>query len=646
MKKRKILKVICLIALLTSILFGQVGNQGIVLASTTYNLPSKTEDGAIFHAYNWTFSDIENTLVDIAAAGFNSIQVSPVQGTKRNTGEWWLLYQPCDYEIGNDQLGTYDEFKSLCSAADQYGIKIIVDVVLNHVADNGNDGQWDDAVADFLKNSELYHNQGSCEDYTDRWQVTQRNLGNLPDLATQRSDVQQWHIDFLNACTNAGADGFRFDAAKHMETNSGEDSGQSWSGDYWDNVLGNLENKDNLYLVGEVLPDTSDNDEVYRQYFDITAHGYGSTLRDAVNNKNLYDVLNINHGDHTISPDEALAYVENHDDYEHGASTSMGDWERKMAYAIIASRDELAVRYFARPFEDLWQDADIAAVNAFRNTMVGEGEYLRWTSAETILIERGSAGMVIVNLGDSTYIDSDTNLLDGSYSNHASSDSTLNVSNGKITGNVPGGSIVVLYDGDNTSTETVAWTPNEPTAGSDVTITYNSSGRPLENASSMNIHWGYDGFTGVTDTTMTSMGSNTWEVTLTVPSNASSTLDFVFTDGTNWDNNDSQDWSITISSAATETVSWTPSNPTAGSDITITYNSNGRSLENASSMQIHWGYDSWSGVTDTTMTSTGSNMWEVTLTVPSNASSTLDFVFTDGTNWDNNDSQDWSISIY
>lgn len=546
MRKRKFFKVICLIALLTSILFGQVGIQGIVLAETAYSLPTKTEDGAIFHAYNWRFSDIENSLADIVAAGFNSIQVSPVQGTKRNTGEWWLLYQPCNYEIGNDQLGTYNDFKSLCSTAEQYGIKIIVDVVLNHVADNGSDGQWDDAIADYLKRSELYHNQGSCEDYTNRWQLTQRNLGNLPDLATQRTDVQQWHIDFLNDCVSAGADGFRFDAAKHIETDRGEDSGQSWAGNYWNNVLGNINNKDSLYLVGEVLPDTSDNDEVYRQYFDITAHGYGETLRNAVNNKNLYNVLNINHGDHNISPTEALVYVENHDDYEHGASTSMGDWERKMAYSIIAARDALAVRYFARPFEGLWKDADIAAVNTFRNAMVGEGEYLRWTRAETILIERGSAGMVIVNLGGDTYIDSDTNLISGSYSNKATANCTLNVSGGRMTGNIPGGSIVVLYDGDNTSTETVSWTPDKPTAGNNVTITYNSTGRPLENASSMQIHWGYDGWTGVTDTTMTSKGNNTWEVTLNVPSSASSTLDFVFTDGSNWDNNNSQDWSITI----------------------------------------------------------------------------------------------------
>lgn len=442
MRKNKFLTIMFLIVFFTSTLFGQIGTQGIAIGAP---LPSSAEDGAMFHAYNWRFRDIESNLSQIAAAGFNSIQVSPIQGTKRNTGEWWLLYQPCNYEIGNAQLGSYRDFRSLCNAADRYGIKIIVDVVLNHVADNGNDGQWDDAVADFLKKSYLYHNLGSCQDYGDRWQVTQRNLGNLPDLATQRADVQQWHIEFLNKCVDAGADGFRFDAAKHIETDRGEDYGKSWSGNYWNNVLGNIKNRHRLYLFGEVIPDRGDNDEAYRQYFDITAHGYGGTLRNAVNNKYLYHLLHINHGDRNIPPSQALAYVENHDDYEHGASTHMGDWERKMAYSIIAARDDLAVRYLARPFENLWKDRDIAAVNAFRNAMVGKGEYLRWTRQETILIERGNSGMVIVNLGGSTYIDSPTNLSNGSYSNRASSGCTLHVSGGRITGHIPGGSVVVLY---------------------------------------------------------------------------------------------------------------------------------------------------------------------------------------------------------
>ena len=196
-------------------------------AANNNNLPDKAEEGLMLHCYRWRFTDIKNTLPQIAEAGYNSIQVFPVQGTKANTNEWWLMYQPTNYEIGNYQLGTEAEFKALCAEAEKYGIKIIVDVVFNHVAEGNSSGTWSDMVDSSLKRSELYHNQGSIYNYQDRYEVTQKNMGGLPDLATQRTDVQDMHINFLNKLVDAGADGFRFDAAKHIETNKGEDAGQS-----------------------------------------------------------------------------------------------------------------------------------------------------------------------------------------------------------------------------------------------------------------------------------------------------------------------------------------------------------------------------------------------------------------------------------
>lgn len=54
----------------------------------------------MLHAYTWSFNGIEKAIPQIAAAGFNSIQISPVNKTKGNS-PWWILYQPCDLKIGN-----------------------------------------------------------------------------------------------------------------------------------------------------------------------------------------------------------------------------------------------------------------------------------------------------------------------------------------------------------------------------------------------------------------------------------------------------------------------------------------------------------------------------------------------------------------
>lgn len=415
------------------------------LTAATRALPANVADGSILHAYMWTFNGIKNALPQISSAGYKAVQVSPVQKTK-GTGQWYLLYQPCNFDIGNTQLGTYDEFVSLCSTANNYGIKIIVDAVLNHVADNGTSGQWDNAVDASLKNSSLYHNLGSIGNYQNRYEVTQKNLGNGPDLYTQHSDVQTIILNFLNKAVAAGAGGFRFDAAKHIETNSGEDAGQSWSGSFWTNILAGLNNAGNLYLYGEVLPDLGDNDEAYLNLYDITTHGYLWTLSDAFNNGNLTGIATINHYNHSVAADKALVYAENHDTYEHGESSGFSYWKRKAMYAILIARAGMTPLILDRPTDDIWSDSDIAALNNFRNEMVGLGEYLRFPSNPVLIIERGTKGVVIVNVGGgASSINSPTNLAVGSYSSKSTTAATFTSSGGNLTGTIPANSVIVLY---------------------------------------------------------------------------------------------------------------------------------------------------------------------------------------------------------
>lgn len=230
-----------------------VPNQNLVVhaATQTSNLPSNEKDGLILHAFDWSFSTIQNELPNIAAAGYKSIQVSPVQGTKEastDPSKWWLMYQPTNESVGNSQLGNYDRLKSLCSQAKNYGIDIIVDVVMNHMANNGNADQLDSSVDPSFKDPSLYHNEGQCSNWNDREDVTQQGIG-MPDLNTQSSAVQSKAIAFLNQCIDAGVSGFRFDAAKHIETDLGLDANKPWAGRYWENVLGSLNNRSKLVYL-------------------------------------------------------------------------------------------------------------------------------------------------------------------------------------------------------------------------------------------------------------------------------------------------------------------------------------------------------------------------------------------------------------
>lgn len=156
---------------------------------------------------NWKYNDIKAELQDIAEAGFTSVQTSPAQ-VGVNSGVWYWLYQPLGFYAGTNDLGTVDELRSLCEEADKYGIKVIVDVVGNHLAGDHSNIQND------LKEGQFWHTYGTVTNWADRYQVTHGEIG-MPDLNSEHSYVQQCASNYVNTLKGLGVDGIRWDAAKH-----------------------------------------------------------------------------------------------------------------------------------------------------------------------------------------------------------------------------------------------------------------------------------------------------------------------------------------------------------------------------------------------------------------------------------------------
>ena len=78
-----------------------------------YGLRDNIEDGAILHCFSWSFRTIEESLEDIAMAGYSAIQTSPINACYDGgnagmdlygQGKWYYHYQPTDWTIGNYQL--------------------------------------------------------------------------------------------------------------------------------------------------------------------------------------------------------------------------------------------------------------------------------------------------------------------------------------------------------------------------------------------------------------------------------------------------------------------------------------------------------------------------------------------------------------
>lgn len=438
--------------------------------SNPYGLTENISDGTILHAWCWSFDTIKENLPKIAEAGFTSVQTSPINECKvgdnggmelMGNGKWYYHYQPTLYTIGNYQLGTLAEFKELCAEAESYGIHIIVDVVANHCSSDYN------VISSEIKNlaGGAFHDVFGIGDYNNRYQCTQGTLLSLYDLNTQNTNVQQMILNYLKDCVEAGASGFRYDAAKHIELpDDAPYNGKDFASDFWPVVL----NNGSEFQYGEILQDSGSRTSAYSEYMSVTASSYGSVLRNATINDN-FNAENLEDYRGDGAPDNKLVtWVESHDNYTgDGSWSQLDNQDIRQAWAVISARGETTPLFFNRPDgsstsnqwgknkignagDDNYCHPEVVAVNQFRNAMVGLPDELSnpTGSDQILMIERGSAGAVIINSSSSDVtLDCATNVADGSYTDEATG-VPFTVSNGKLQGTVKAGAVAVIYNSE------------------------------------------------------------------------------------------------------------------------------------------------------------------------------------------------------
>ncbi|SUN64672.1 alpha-amylase [Streptococcus dysgalactiae subsp. equisimilis] len=418
------------------------------------------KDGAILHAWCWSFNTIKQNMKAIKDADYTSIQTSPINAVipgdngSKDLKNWYFHYQPTDYTIGNYQLGTEDEFKAMAAEADKYGINIIVDAVLNHTTTDIN------AVSEKIKAIPdwTHGNQGITNDY-DRYQVTQHALLGLYDLNTQNKAVQEYLLNYLKQAVADGADGFRFDAAKHIEL-PGE-----FNSDFWTNILANSGAK---FQYGEVLQGAASRESDYGKLMGVTASHYGEFIRKVIGQGYVKDGDLVNYQVPGVSEDNLITWIESHDNYANDSeeSTKLTDQDIILGWSIIGARKEGAPLFFSRPVggggqhgrfpgttkigdagSDLFKDPTIVAINKFRNAMNGQSEYTRNPNMDQglVMIERGGKGAVITNLtSEEKRIHSETTLADGQYKDTITGH-IFEVSNKQISGKMAPRTVAVLY---------------------------------------------------------------------------------------------------------------------------------------------------------------------------------------------------------
>ena len=476
-----------------------------------YNLGYSINDGLILQAWNWSYNDVKANLEAIAEAGFTTIQISPPTELKAatvgvkvlqeaNDNGWWMMYQPAAYELNQSEdnvLGTKDELVAMIDAAHEMGLYVIADAVINHLGnsetgDNKIDANalpkdanavdylceraWEfDSSKAIIDAGAFHHPYADCKyNDTGAFDCTQNAVSLLPDLDTSHPVVQEAILDYWQECIDAGIDGFRIDAAKHIETKYDG----AYASDFWDVLMYDGINgkqgiypyaKDkygkDLYMYGEILNTVSTERSFswYLEYMNITNSTAFYAICGAVNGGNAANAVpkSFNNG---MTSKTAVLWDESHDTYMNGCTgkenlPSVNVLTKR--WACMASRADVVSMYLARPtdiaknvydldlgvaYDTAWNDATTAAINKFHNHFQGAGEAVS-SSGNIAIIERSDSGVVLVNCkGNGVNVNVPMqSLADGTYVDQITGN-TFTCTNGTLTGSIGISGVAVVYN--------------------------------------------------------------------------------------------------------------------------------------------------------------------------------------------------------
>ncbi|MEH2089925.1 alpha-amylase family glycosyl hydrolase [Nostoc sp.] len=397
-----------------------------VVICTTCIYPIKILAGekpsAIFHAFDQQYTDIEKFVCEIGKQGYSHIQISPAQ--KSNPApKWWTRYQPVDYSIIEGR-GSLFNLKNLISKAHSCQVKVIADVVFNHMANLDGNDDFEDltkfpglSINDFNSDSNRPGKKSCSINYSDGNRDSEINcwLGGLPELRFTNNvkKIQKAHLKKL---LDLGIDGFRFDAAKHIPVDvvkeyisyvDQQSQGKAWN-----------------YL--EVITDSDTSAENYNWIAAVTDFVLYNSMKNAFSFGGDLRFLRV---PTAINDPRSVTFGRNHDTIREINSNAINPYsdpsDSFLATAYILARES------GTPLILNWDNRDAAFIKygvKFRQIMHQRGTQGKNTKENVLaaidnptvlLMERGSEGFFVVNKGENKFnipaLDLTLTNLDGCY---------------------------------------------------------------------------------------------------------------------------------------------------------------------------------------------------------------------------------------
>ena len=259
-------------------------------------------------------------------------------------------YDISDFLSVNPCFGTIDDFNNMVQTLHRNGIRVILDIPLNHTSSQH---EWfqkallgDDACKSryVWANSSTNIEEVRPWDNVPVWHSSPQGYyhgtfgGSMPDLDYSNSFVLEYMLDVMKFWVKRGADGFRFDAAKHIF-----EYDHQKNIDFWRNVSKCLKavNPD-LMLIGEVW----DHPEVVKSYSQAIGYCFSfdlaSQIKEAIlkgDPQILLEAISRNSLTHSV------LFLTNHD--MSRLATQMKDERlRKLAFQILFTLPGVPCLYY------------------------------------------------------------------------------------------------------------------------------------------------------------------------------------------------------------------------------------------------------------------------------------------------------------
>ena len=214
--------------------------------------PSLNNWQALKHYQGGDLQGVIDKLGYLQGLGISVIWLSPIfDNSDQDFVGWWPYhgYHPVDFFAVDEHFGDMAILKRLIRLAHQRGMKVILDMIFNHVAP---DHPWvaDPALWDGAGYRHWFHPHSgqdgstSIQDWQDQHQLETCELNGLPDLAQENPHVYDFLLDMAKFwIVESDCDGFRLDAVKHIPT------------DFWDKICRDLHAfaGPDFLLLGEVF---------------------------------------------------------------------------------------------------------------------------------------------------------------------------------------------------------------------------------------------------------------------------------------------------------------------------------------------------------------------------------------------------------